>query len=105
MRPAVEGMIKYLDAAAFKSPSIPVVANCTALPLTTAADVKMELRNQLTSPVQWQRTIEYMVQQGVTAFIEIGPAKVLTGLIKRINKEVTTQNIGDLAAVKALNNP
>jgi [acyl-carrier-protein] S-malonyltransferase len=105
MQPAVEGMIKFLDAAAFKTPSIPVVANCTALPLTTAGEVKTELRNQLTSPVQWQRTIEYMVKQGVSAFIEIGPAKVLTGLIRRINKEVTTQNIGDLAAVKALSNP
>jgi len=105
MQPAVEGMIKYLDAAAFKTPSIPVIANCTALPLTAAGEVKTELRNQLTSPVQWQRTIEYMVKQGVSAFIEIGPAKVLTGLIRRINKEVTTQNIGDLAAVKALTNP
>ena len=104
MQPAVEGMIKYLDATNFKPPSIPVIGNVTALPLTTSAAVKTELRDQLTSPVQWQRTIEYMVQQGVTAFIEIGPARVLTGLIRRINKEVTTQNIGDLAAVKALGN-
>ena len=102
MQPAVEGMVKYLDATAFKTPSIPVIGNVTALPLTTPEEVKTELRNQLTSPVQWQRTIEYMVKQGVTTFIEIGPAKVLTGLIKRINKEVTTQNIGDLAAIKAL---
>jgi [acyl-carrier-protein] S-malonyltransferase len=52
--------------------------------------------------VQWQRGIEYMIEQGVTTFTEIGPGKVLTGLIKRINKEVITQNIGDLAAVKLL---
>jgi len=104
MQPAVEGMVKYLDATAFKAPAIPVIANCTALPLTTAGEVKAELRHQLTSPLQWQRTIEFMVKQGVTTFIELGPAKVLTGLIRRINKEVTTQNIGDLAAVKALNN-
>ena len=105
MRPAVEGMTKYLDATNFKTPSIPVIGNVTALPLTKPEEVKTELKKQLTSPVQWQRTIEYMVQQGVTVFIEIGPAKVLTGLIRRINKEVTTQNIGDLAAVKALINP
>jgi len=105
MRPAVEGMIKYLDATKFKAPSIPVIGNVTALPLTTPEEVKTELKKQLMSPVQWQRTIEFMVQQGVTVFIEIGPAKVLTGLIRRINKEVTTQNIGDLAAVKALINP
>ena len=104
MQPAVQGMIKYLDATAFKKPSIPVIGNVAALPLATPEDVKTELRKQLTSPVQWQRTIEYMVQQGVTIFIEIGPAKVLTGLIKRINKEVAVQNLGDLAAIKALLN-
>jgi [acyl-carrier-protein] S-malonyltransferase len=105
MQTAVEGMVKYLDATTFKKPSIPVIGNVTALPLTTSEEVKTELRKQLTSPVQWQRTIEYMVKQGVTTFIEIGPGRVLTGLIKRINKEVITQNIGDLAAVKALSNP
>jgi [acyl-carrier-protein] S-malonyltransferase len=102
MQTAVEGMVKYLDATTFKKPSIPVIGNVTALPLTTSEEVKTELRKQLTSPVQWQRTIEYMVKQGVTTFIEIGPGKVLTGLIKRINKEVVTQNISDLTTVKAL---
>ena len=102
MQPAVEGMTKYLNATPFKAPSIPVVGNTTGAPLTTAEAVKTELRNQLTSPVLWQRTIEYMAQQGVTNFIEIGPGRVLAGLIKRINKEAATQNIGDLAAVKSL---
>jgi [acyl-carrier-protein] S-malonyltransferase len=102
MQPAVEGMTKYLEATTFKTPSIPVIGNVTGAPLTSAEAVKTELRNQLTSPVQWQRTIEYMVNHGVATFIEIGPGKVLTGLIKRINKEVATQNIGDLAAVKSL---
>jgi [acyl-carrier-protein] S-malonyltransferase len=105
MQPAVEGMVKYLDATKFKNPSIPVIGNVTALPLTTAEEVKTELKKQLLSPVQWQRSVEYMVKQGVTTFIEIGPGKVLTGLIKRINKEVTTQNLGDLNAIKALSNP
>jgi [acyl-carrier-protein] S-malonyltransferase len=104
MQPAVEGMVKYLDATAFKTPSIPVIGNVTALPLTTPEEVKDELYRQLLNPVQWQRSIEYMIDYGVTTFIEIGPGRVLTGLIRRINKEVTTQNIGDLAAVKALSN-
>ena len=102
MQPAVEGMTRYLGATNFKNPSIPVIGNTTATPLTTAEAVKTELRNQLTSPVQWQRTIEYMVGQGVTTFIEIGPGKVLTGLIRRINKEAKTINIGDLEAIKSL---
>jgi len=104
MQPAAEGLAKYIDAATFKSPSIPVIGNVTALPLTTPEEVKTELKKQLLSPVQWQRSIEYMIKQGVTTFIEIGPGRVLTGLIKRINKEVAIQNIGDLAAIKALNN-
>jgi [acyl-carrier-protein] S-malonyltransferase len=76
----------------------------TALPLTTVEAVKTELRNQLTSPVLWQRSVEYMVEKGVSTFIEIGPGKVLTGLIRRINKEVKTINISDLAAIRALGN-
>jgi [acyl-carrier-protein] S-malonyltransferase len=104
MQPAVEGMTKHISATTFKNPSIPVIGNTTATPLATAEAVKTELRNQLTSPVLWQRTIEYMVSQGVTTFIEIGPGKVLTGLIKRINKEARTINIGDLEAIKSFGN-
>jgi len=104
MQPAVEGITVYLESTPFRKPSIPVIGNVTALPLVTAEAVKTELRNQLNSPVQWQRTIEYMVKQGVSTFIEIGPGKVLTGLIRRINKEVKTINIGDLEAIKNLAN-
>lgn len=104
MKPAVEGLIKYLDETAFQDPEIPVIGNTTGQPLTTADAVKTELRNQLTSPVLWQKTIEYMLSQGVDTFIEIGPGRVLTGLVRRINKEVTTQNINDLEAVKNLGN-
>lgn len=104
MQPAVEGMSKYLTATHFNNPSIPVIANTTATPLTTAEAVKTELRNQLTSPVRWQQSIEYMVSQGVSTFIEIGPGKVLTGLIKRINKEVKTINISDLESIRSLGN-
>ena len=104
MQPAVEGMTKYLDATTFKTPSIPVIGNVTALPLATPEDVKTELKKQLTSPVQWIRTIEYMVEHGTTIIIEIGPGRVLAGLVKRINKEVAIQNLSDLNAIKALIN-
>jgi [acyl-carrier-protein] S-malonyltransferase len=104
MQPAAEGLTEYIDATEFKTPVIPIIGNVTALPLTTADDVKTELKKQLLNPVQWVRSIEYMVQQGVTTFIEIGPGRVLAGLIKRINKEVIIQNLGDLAAIKNLGN-
>ncbi|GAI68923.1 unnamed protein product, partial [marine sediment metagenome] len=51
---------------------------------------------------QWQRSIEYMVNEGVATFIEIGPGKVLTGLIRRINKDVKTINIGDAQSIKEI---
>ena len=101
MIPAIEPMAAIVRATPFKDPTIPVVANVTALPLTKADAVKEELINQLTKPVQWQRSIEYMVGQGMGMFIEMGPGKVLTGLIKRINKDVTTRNISDLATAKS----
>lgn len=102
MQPAVDGMIKYFEETEFKDPTIPVIGNTTGEPLTTAAAVKTELRNQLTNPVRWQRTIEYIYSQGIMTFIEIGPGKVLTGLIRRINSEVGTINLSDLASIQAL---
>ena len=102
MRSMVEPISIIIKSTPFKDPAIPVIANMTAAPLTKAEAVKEELINQLTNPVQWQRSIEYMVGQGVGTFIEIGPGKVLTGLIRRINKDVTTRNINDLATAKSL---
>ncbi len=102
MQPAVEGMTKYIDATSFNKPAIPVIGNVTALPLAAPEDIKNELKKQLTSPVQWIRTIEYMVKQGVTTIIEIGPGRVLAGLVKRISKETVTLNLGDLNAIKGL---
>lgn len=104
MQPAVDGMSEIMSSLSFQEPSIAVIGNTTAEPLATAESVRAELLNQLCNPVQWQRSIEYMMNKGVSTFIEIGPGKVLTGLIKRINKEANTINIGDLEAVKALTN-
>ena len=102
MQRALEGMSKVIDAVSFRDPDIPVIANTTAQPLTTAEEVKAELLGQLCNGVQWQRSIEYMVDNGVATFIEIGPGRVLGGLIKRINKNVNTLNIGDAESVRKL---
>lgn len=99
MQPAVEGMTEILSRLTFADPAIPIIANVTARPLTTARAVKEELVQQLCHCVQWQRSVEYMIGEGITTFVELGPGKVLTGLIKRINREVQTLNIGDAAAV------
>lgn len=100
MQPAVEGMYAALAKVVFQNPAVPIISNVTAQPLTDGSQFKDELLKQLTSGVQWQKSVEYMVAQGVTSYYEIGPGKVLAGLIKRINKEVEVNNIGDFNGVK-----
>jgi len=100
MQPAVDGMAAIIAALDFNNPTVPIVGNTTAKPLTTAEAVKEELLNQLCNCIQWQRSVEYMVNDGVSAFIEIGPGKVLAGLIKRIDRGVNIINIGSAEAVR-----
>ncbi len=95
-------MSEIIATLSFSDPAIPIIGNTTAQPLTTADLIKEELLRQLCNCVQWQRSIEYMVDNGISTFIEIGPGKVLTGLIKRINKSVELINIGDAEAVKSI---
>ncbi len=100
MRPAEEALTQIIMSIPCDTPVVPVIGNTTALPMTTVDDVKKELTRQLCHGVQWQRSVEYMIGQGVTTFVEIGPGKVLTGLVRRINKDVKTINIGDVASIK-----
>jgi [acyl-carrier-protein] S-malonyltransferase len=102
MQPAVDGMTEVMADLKFNNPNVPIIGNTTAKPLTTAETVKEELLTQLCNCVQWQRSIEYMVNDGVSNFIEIGPGRVLAGLIKRIDRDVNIMNIGDVEAVKSL---
>jgi [acyl-carrier-protein] S-malonyltransferase len=103
MQPAVAGMAEVLGKVTFRDPVVPIIANVTAQPLTKASQFRDELINQLTSSVQWQKSVEYMLGQGVKSFIEIGPGKVLAGLIRRISRDAAMVNIGDAASVKSLN--
>ena len=102
MQPTIEGMAEAISKIDFKTPQVPIVVNCTAQPVTTAAGVKEELLRQLCNCVQWQPSIEYMVGEGVSTFIEIGPGQVLSGLIKRISNKVQVRNICDPESFKAL---
>ena len=100
MQLAVDGISEIIATLSFREATTPVIANTTAEPITTAEQVAAELLRQLCNCVQWQRSVEYMIDNGVSTFIEIGPGKVLTGLIKRISKDVTTLNIGDVQAIR-----
>jgi [acyl-carrier-protein] S-malonyltransferase len=85
-----------------RAPKIPVISNVSAQPLTAVEQIRHELVTQLTSSVQWIKTIDYITAQGVTKFIEMGPKDVLAGLIRRINKDVHAVSIGDVASVKGV---
>lgn len=93
MQPASDGLSAIINKLSFLKPKIPIIANTSAQPLTTAGEIKDELMRQLCNTVQWQRSVEYMINNGISTFIEIGAGNVLTGLIKRINKNVKTSNI------------
>ena len=103
MQPAVDGMGEIITTLDFQNPTVPIIANTTAQPLTTAEQLKPELTTQLCNGIQWQRSIEYMIDNGISTFIEIGPGRVLSGLIKRIDKNANTLNIGDTEAIRSLN--
>ncbi len=102
MQPAVIGMKIALEKVIFRDTVMPIIGNVSAQPLTKGIQFHDELLSQLVSSVQWQKSVEYMIEHGVTKFFELGPGKVLAGLIKRINKEVEILNIGDVASVKSL---
>lgn len=104
MAPAAEEFAAAVDACPVSDPSIPVVANCTAEPLTTAAAVRDELRQQIIRPVLWHQSVLKMTSTGVTTFIEVGPGKVLSGLIKRAGDALTALSVDGADSLEALRN-
>ncbi len=92
MRPMAEELGMEIGRIEFQDAGVPVVSNVTAKPLTKAADIVTELILQTYSPVRWVESTKTMAEGGVTRFVEIGPGKVLTGLIRRIEKEAELIN-------------
>lgn len=101
MSPAVSGMESVIRDLPFSDPEVPVIANATAELLLTGSAIKQELLKQLTTAVQWERSVELLARQGVTAVAEIGPGRVLTGLIKRIARGVQTHNLNSAKTLQA----
>lgn len=100
MEYASEGLSKVLDEIEFCDSDVPIIANSTGLPMNNADEIKQELLNGLCSCVQWKDSIQYMVNSGVNNFIEFGPSRVLSSLIKRINKEVTVDSISSVKTLE-----
>lgn len=100
MAPAVKGLARALEGVALRDPHVPVLANGSACPLTSARQVRDELLYQLDHPVQWQRSVEHMAGAGVDTFIELGPGQVLTGLIRRTVPEARLLNIDSMVGIE-----
>jgi [acyl-carrier-protein] S-malonyltransferase len=102
MQKAAERLSGALEPVQVNALATPVVSNVEARPNSDAARVKPLLVEQVCSPVLWDASVQSMVAQGVTNFVEIGPGKVLAGLVKRIEKAAVTCNVQDAAGVKAM---
>lgn len=101
MSPAADAMAQALADVEVKSPIVPLIANVLAAPITDGEEIKNRLVEQVTGQVRWRETIEWMGQNGVTNLIEAGSGKVLSGLARRINRDLKSVAIGtpdDIAA-------
>jgi len=85
MEPAREELAAAIESTTFKTPICPVYQNANALPFTQVSDIKVNLIAQLTAPVRWTQSVQNMVKDGASSFIECGPGKVLQGLVKKIS--------------------
>ncbi|MBF6590040.1 MAG: ACP S-malonyltransferase [Ktedonobacterales bacterium] len=93
MAPAALGLARAVEAAPLRDARVPILSNITAQPIATASELRTELAQQITSPVQWTKSILALVDAGIETFVEIGQGRVLTGLIKRIAKGVTALSV------------
>ena len=100
MYPASVRLAEEFKAITFNDAKIPVVANVTAEEVTQAEEIERLLVKQAASPVLWEMSVRYMVNNGVDCFVEVGPGKVLSGFNKKIAKEITTLNVEDNASLE-----
>ena len=100
LRPAGDRLSVELENVQFGEFKTPLIANVTAQPVNSSKDIKDILIRQVSSPVLWENTIKYMLENGVNTFVEIGPGKVLGGFVKKINKEARNFNIEDMESLK-----
>ena len=89
-------MSQKITESIFKNPNPSIISNVTAIAENEVNKIKELLIKQITSRVKWRESVEYMINNGVNEFIEIGPGKVLSGLVKRINKDVKVFNINSI---------
>ena len=92
MEPAREELANAIENTKFNSPSCPIYQNVSAVAVSDVNTIKKNLISQLTAPVKWTQSIESMIKDGATDFIEVGPGNVLQGLVRKINREKSTSS-------------
>jgi [acyl-carrier-protein] S-malonyltransferase len=102
MKPAADGFKLELDKVNFSAPKIAYYSDIDSVQMTDPEKIKDSLVRQLMAPVQWIKTIEKMSRDGFVNFVEVGPGKVLNGLIKKIAKDALISNAGDVESIKVL---
>ena len=103
MKKATENMKDKILNLNFKNISNPIISNFSAKPSISGSEIKNLLVSQIEGRVRWMESMELMINQGTKNFIEIGPGKVLSGLLKRINKNVNVKSINSEQDIKELN--
>ncbi len=101
MEPAAERLQVELNGAPIKPCAIPVIANFTAAPVIEPGEIRIALARQVKSPVLWSQSMRRLVEDGCTRFVEVGPGKVLAGLMKRIAPDCKIANVSTVEALKA----
>ena len=100
MQKARENMKDKIEKTDFLKPKPSIISNVTAKEENDTNNIKSLLVRQITSRVRWRESVNYMIKKGVTDFIEIGPGKVLSSLLKKINKDVKISNINSIEDIK-----
>ncbi len=102
MSPAAKKMESKINNTNFQNPSVELISNVTAEPVQDSEEIKSLLIKQIYSKVRWRESVLFMINSGVSEFIEIGPGKVLSGLVKRISDKVLTKSINSVDDIKSL---
>jgi [acyl-carrier-protein] S-malonyltransferase len=98
MQQAADNLATSIQTVDVQAPKIPVVSNVTSEILTTPEAIRQEMVAQVTSSVQWEQNVQKLIAEGVSVFIECGPGKVLSGLVKKIDRNVQTYCVSDEAS-------
>jgi [acyl-carrier-protein] S-malonyltransferase len=101
MKPAQDRLAADFEKAGFRDLAVPVVTNVDAQPVVSGTEARDSLVRQVSQPVRWLESVEFLINQGVQTFVEIGPGKVLSGLVRQINRDVRCVNVEDTASLRS----